>query len=101
MHLNALNISASLSLVFIVFSFDFLGLVCTRAQSLDERREVIIERVFQQSHLNRPIMILNAVSRATAGALRATKPSLLQNEIAKVLGVLAVNSKYTLRDLTL
>lgn len=40
-------------------------------------------------------MILNAVSKAVAGALRASKPSLLQNEVAKVSGALAVSSEYT------
>lgn len=45
-------------------------------------------------------MILNAVSRATAGALRVAKPSLLQNEVAKVSSILAVNSKYIFCDLS-
>ncbi|XP_011701372.1 PREDICTED: ATP synthase subunit beta, mitochondrial-like [Wasmannia auropunctata] len=39
-------------------------------------------------------MILSAVSKAAAGALRVAKPSLLQNELTKVSSVLAINSEY-------
>jgi hypothetical protein len=45
-------------------------------------------------------MFLSAVSKAAVGALRVTKPSLLQNEVAKVSGVLAVNSEYASGDFT-
>lgn len=41
----------------------------------------------------RPAMILSAVSKAAVGALRAAKPSLLQNEVARASSVLAVNSE--------
>lgn len=44
-------------------------------------------------------MFLSAVSKAAVGALRVTKP-LLQNEVAKVSGALAVNSEYASGDLT-
>ncbi|KAG8039505.1 hypothetical protein G9C98_008148 [Cotesia typhae] len=38
-------------------------------------------------------MMLNAVTKAAAGALRAVKPTLLQPEVAKVSGVLSVNRR--------
>lgn len=38
--------------------------------------------------------MLNVVSKAAAGALRAVKPTLLQNEVARISGALSVNSEY-------
>ncbi|CAL7933377.1 unnamed protein product [Xylocopa violacea] len=37
--------------------------------------------------------MLSAVSKAAAGALRAVKPTLLQNEVTKISGALSVNSR--------
>ena len=37
--------------------------------------------------------MLNAVSKAATGALRAVKPALLQNEVTKISGALSVNNR--------
>lgn len=54
-----------------------------------------------QSLFNRPAMMLSAVSKAAAGALRIAKPCLIQNEAAKVSSAFAINSKYAFRYLIL
>lgn len=50
--------------------------------------------LFRSLFFTWPAMMLNAVTKAAAGALRAVKPALLQPEVAKVSGVLSVNSEY-------
>lgn len=50
--------------------------------------------LFRLSVLTCSAMMLSAVSKAAAGALKAVKPTLLQQESAKIAGVLSVNSEY-------